>query len=478
MKTTWFFLSLMVVSVHSLAMTDDSDIPTNNDETSIRLVFLGKTGVGKSTVVNAFYNFAREIGWRDYPKLFPIPTGFQECNVEEFFDIEAECHLGGQLNAVTQFPSEYSVDRRTFHFSFIDCPGMADPRGVFCDNEHASNIAKYLDSKPYFHAFCIVLPCTVNRTTVEERYAIERIKTIMPESALDRIFIIATHDTGGRQNILSFASSMDLPTDNVFYFDNFALTEDGYVDLRDCDISSHPNDDIINDDPFSDQNEIGTPDHSVARAHKVRKSWLQGRKEFGRLVERAAEYEALPIRFDSILVLQKTIADDLRKGIRLFKAYESILAKLSAAEKSYTDFDRAEVSALEAYHSACDDYDRNANEFNTLSPEERRIRWAYYQVATFRLDAVIISKKERWRVYANHLLGWGKSLCDWERKRQTSRIERMSLSLMLRSTLHGTMAWSFQTLCEAICDYIDICIRRELTPEKKGKTTSCTRVLA
>ena len=40
----------------------------------IHLIFMGKTGAGKSTFINTFYNFASGTKWDDFPKKFPIKS--------------------------------------------------------------------------------------------------------------------------------------------------------------------------------------------------------------------------------------------------------------------------------------------------------------------------------------------------------------------------------------------------------------------
>lgn len=208
-----------------------------SEKKPVRIVFMGTTGAGKSTVVNAFYNFAQQVCWRDYPKLFPIPTDFQKCNVEKYIGKSAECHARGQLDGVTQSPVEYLVDGHDCRLHFIDCPGTGDPRGIMQDCRYAYVTAQFLRELVDFHAFCVVVKSTMNRQTIEDLYSLEQIKVVIPKKARDRIFVVVTHDSGSRENIPSFLRELDIPCENIFYFDNFGLTVEGYFEpssIQDC----------------------------------------------------------------------------------------------------------------------------------------------------------------------------------------------------------------------------------------------------
>lgn len=201
---------------------------SDSQNNPIRLVFMGKTGMGKSTLVNAFYNFACDIKHDTHPKLFPIKTNFQNCNVALYKARDVEDLTHNQVCAVTQAPSEYVINNEFYSLSLIDCPGVADPRGVFKDENITKDIALYLHNSRYVHAICLVFCGSINRKTIEELYAIEQIKTLLPKDLQHRIFILLTHTNKVSQNAEDLIRSMNLPTDNIFAFDHLALSKEGY----------------------------------------------------------------------------------------------------------------------------------------------------------------------------------------------------------------------------------------------------------
>lgn len=267
-----------------LAAMNSSPIPPEN---IIKLVFMGKTGAGKSTTINSCYNFAKSMKWNDYPKHFPICTDFQPCNVPQYQGRLVENHARQQLSAVTQEPSEYVAQGRSYVVHLIDCPGMADPRGIETDIENTEKIAQFLARVGQFNALIIVLKSTTNRETAEEQYFIEQVKTVIPSSAYNRIFIIATYTTLPSHNVDEFAKSVDLPVENIFYFDNYALTKEGYIDLSKVSLETTTMDDDIGD-AFSDEYAgDGGNDSQLSVAKKVQEAYPNTHREFNRMLQAA-----------------------------------------------------------------------------------------------------------------------------------------------------------------------------------------------
>lgn len=298
-------LATAVVSADSSAPKKPISSPISRDNI-IRLVFMGKTGAGKSTSINTFFNHAKGITADTFPKLFPIKTKFQACNVTEYAHRNVEDHRNGQLKAVTLQPSEYTATGDNLVLNLIDCPGMADPEGVTKDVENSRDIVKFINNIGSFNAICIVLKGSTNRGTKEEIYFVEQVKTIIPKSAQNRIFILLTHGTRPSQDAKEFASSVGLPVENVFAFEHFALSEDGHVDPATDDDGS-----LMGD---------------------VNRTWVSSKNAFNRLIAKAKELgEYSTIDMTKIGEIKSKAVEKINTALRKVSAIEETTTKLENA---------------------------------------------------------------------------------------------------------------------------------------------------
>lgn len=316
---------LCIMSLATAVVSADSSAPRQNSssissDNIIRLVLMGKTGAGKSTTINAFFNYAKGITAETFPKLFPIKTVFQSCNVAEYSHRNAEDHTNGELNAVTQEPSEYTATGNNLVLNLIDCPGMADQRGVTKDIENSRDIAKFVNNIGSFNAICIVFKGSMNRATTEERYFVEQVKTIIPKSVQNRIFIVLTHATRSSQNAKDFATSVGLPVENVFAFDHFAFSRDGHVDP--------------------------TTDDDGTLMEEITSKWTSSKNAFNRLIAKAKELGAYSsTEMNTIGEIKSKAVEKINTALRKVRSIEETTARLDNARHELQ-------AAREAYERA------------------------------------------------------------------------------------------------------------------------------
>ncbi len=337
----FLMLIFMATALSGRAMyVPNPTIPATN---TIRLIFMGRTGAGKSTLINAFYNYAKKVKWNDHPKLFPIPTEFQHCNVVEYQARNAENHVAGQLAAVTQEPSEYVSRGEKLELSLIDCPGSADTRGFKQDLANTCMISKFLRDIGGFNAICIILPVTLNRDTAETKYFIEHIKAIIPAQAANRVFIGVSFGTSENDNIRDFVRSVGLPVENIFYFDNYALSKDGYS--ADLGLALDEMNEHIGD-PFGAED--GAPQlekrRKIAQTKKVKQSWLSSNQEFNRMLRTAKELGIYSSNEMAQIAKVHLILSEKISEISLN------IEALEACELEHTEAQRQFNLALQAYN--------------------------------------------------------------------------------------------------------------------------------
>ena len=208
------------------------------------ILILGETGVGKSTWINSIANYVAfsslqdAINARDLKVL--IPFQFQITNEK---DCEQEISLGSKCDDEnmesgqhgTVRPKEYKFCSKHHIISFIDTPGIGDPRGASQDQENIESILDFLASYDKIHAICILLKPQLTRLTTSFTFCTTMLLNHLHKSAVENIVFCFTHTKGtkftpgGTLGLLKSLFSKDkrilisTSQEKLFCFDNEAL---------------------------------------------------------------------------------------------------------------------------------------------------------------------------------------------------------------------------------------------------------------
>ena len=469
MKLLKLVVFVQVLLVSSVSAMDQAVRP-------VRLVFMGKTGAGKTTTINAFYNLAQATPWNAFPKLFPIKTTYQACNVMEYVTRNAEDHTRGQLGAVTQEPSEYQAISANLDLSLIDCPGVADPRGVAKDNEITREIALFLAKRVDFNAICIVLHGSTNRATIEDIYAVEQIKTIVPKSALGRIFLVLTHTNRTSQNVKDFAQAVGLPIDNIFAFDHLALSKEGYVNLND-------NEDLAGEISLSWEIAQKAFDKLITKAHGLGNYSTNNMAKIGEIKRSISEKICIALSIVDRVEESELSLEEARLNLEVATREHGNLTEIKQfAEKTLREAqievenaNRALCQNVETDHYVCDQhgvchrYQRYCCQHRSKRICKvlitRRSTYANYKVMSANLDSkqrdldLKTGEKDRLSAILNDI----KSCLD-NLKREKTELQDQIVELYMELDKVSMGSISFH-----IGEYYDLCIKNADSVVKKSK---------
>jgi predicted GTPase len=167
----------------------------------LNILILGKTGVGKSTWINAFANYINYASLDDAVKgdlISLIPSSFIITNRETFEEQRIligqdtnECFVDGQ--SATQHPRAYLLSKGKLMIRLIDTPGIGDVRGIEQDRTNVANILAFLSNYDQVHGICVLLKPNEARLDVMFQFCIKEILTHLHRSAAQNIVFCFTN---------------------------------------------------------------------------------------------------------------------------------------------------------------------------------------------------------------------------------------------------------------------------------------------
>uniref|UniRef100_A0A8C6US74 AIG1-type G domain-containing protein n=1 Tax=Neogobius melanostomus TaxID=47308 RepID=A0A8C6US74_9GOBI len=151
------------------------------------ILLLGETGSGKSTVINALFNFAIGTEWKD--KVWcEIVEGQSEANMEVL-------QPQSQTSEVTVY--EINADNLDFSLRVIDTPGLGDTRGSDkLLTERLLHLFQSKDGVSEVHAVGLVLKASENRLTDRMAYVLNSVTSLFDKDMEQKIVPLITHSDG------------------------------------------------------------------------------------------------------------------------------------------------------------------------------------------------------------------------------------------------------------------------------------------
>ncbi|KAN0000364.1 hypothetical protein ACTFIZ_000817 [Dictyostelium cf. discoideum] len=203
------------------------------------LVFLllGESGVGKSTFINSFANYALYDSLDEAIKnklkvLIPFKFSMMVDDSEKFISIGSETKNGllGTGQSPTQTCQSYELPE--LGITIIDTPGIGDNRGITQDSANLQHILKYISSFDKIDGICILLKPNESKSTVLFQYCFKGLLSQLDKSAASNIVFCYTNSRGtfykpgdSHLKIQQMVKTLNVPNlkydgTNTFCFDN------------------------------------------------------------------------------------------------------------------------------------------------------------------------------------------------------------------------------------------------------------------
>ncbi|EAL65477.1 hypothetical protein DDB_G0283979 [Dictyostelium discoideum AX4] len=203
------------------------------------LVFLllGESGVGKSTFINSFANYALYDSLDEAIKhklkiLIPVKFSMVVDEGEKLISIGCETK-----NEYLRIGQSSTQTCQTYEFpelgiTIIDTPGIGDSRGIHQDSVNLQHILKYISSFDKIDGICILLKPNESKSTVLYQYCFKGILSQLDKSAANNIAFCYTNSRGtfykpgdSHLKIQQMVKSLNVPNlkyngTNTFCFDS------------------------------------------------------------------------------------------------------------------------------------------------------------------------------------------------------------------------------------------------------------------
>ncbi|XP_031357775.1 uncharacterized protein LOC116181523 [Photinus pyralis] len=172
------------------------------EKRDINVLLLGETGVGKSTFINAFFNYLT------YPTLKQARKGNLVTLIPAKFTIADENYeeriiqVGEDNNELIEVGVSatqscrsyvYPIQGGKFRIRLIDTPGIGDTRGINQDNINFENILSFIGEMQQLNAICILLKPNNSRLTVMFEFCIKQLLSRLEKSASRNLIFIFTN---------------------------------------------------------------------------------------------------------------------------------------------------------------------------------------------------------------------------------------------------------------------------------------------
>jgi len=193
----------------------------NKSVKELKILVIGATGAGKSSLVNLFYYWSTK---SDLSSLFLqkkalIQTKYFQGDGEAEGEVMVQGQSQTNFSKIYQFELEDPKTHAQYSVSFMDTPGIGDTRGREKDDENIQDILNSISKTEDLNAIILMLNGSESRISPRIQAIVTKLKTIIPDSLLKNLIILLSN-VDLKPSLDIRALGFDTNSENVYYYNN------------------------------------------------------------------------------------------------------------------------------------------------------------------------------------------------------------------------------------------------------------------
>lgn len=210
---------------------------SNNSEPKqhIKLLLIGRTGAGKTTLINVITNMFYKKEYTD-ERLIAIKQNIEiidgggnarkytlKNNIDEFGEKQSDFNSNISASQTTEC-NIYTFENDNLILSLIDTPGLGDTNGYEQDQQNVATIVNGVQKVHDFNAICLVHKGTDAKQDTILKYLISELKGMLTKECQNNFIVCFTAVVSKFKIDATHAiQAMGIPIDKKVYFENDCL---------------------------------------------------------------------------------------------------------------------------------------------------------------------------------------------------------------------------------------------------------------